>query len=119
MSEGRPGGANADERTEAESAPAVATGAPIEATAAPPPRMQGWHERTFAALRVPNYRRFFVGQGLSAVGSWSRSAAQAWLVHELTGSEAWLGIVSAASLLPIALLAGVAGGVVDRADKRR
>jgi len=29
----------------------------------------GWATRTFAALRVPTYRGFFVGQGLSMVGS--------------------------------------------------
>jgi MFS family permease len=81
--------------------------------------MGGWRARTFAALRHRNYRLFFVGQGLSAVGSWSRSTAQAWLVHELTKSERWLGWVAAASLLPIALLAWLAGAVVDRADKRR
>ncbi len=83
------------------------------------PEGGGWRGRTFAALYNRNYRLFFLGQGLSSVGSWSRSTAQQWLVFLLSGSERELGQVAAFSFLPVALLAGVAGAVVDRVDKRR
>ena len=88
-------------------------------TDAPFPPPEPWARRTFAAFANRNYRLFFAGQGLSMVGSWARSTGQQWLVYDLTGDERWLGVVSALSLLPLALLAGVAGAIVDRVDKRR
>ncbi len=100
------------------------TGGPDDPTAPaepllPPPAAGGtWAGRTFAALRVPAYRGFFIGQGLSMVGSWARSAAQGWLVYDLTGRELDLGITSALSFLPMALLSAAAGAVVDRVDRR-
>jgi MFS family permease len=86
---------------------------------APFPPPEPWARRTFAAFRSPNYRLFFLGQGVSMVGSWARSTAQGWLVYDLTGSKRHLAWVSAASLLPLALLALPAGAVIDRVDKRR
>ncbi len=34
---------------------------------------------TFAALAVPNYRRYIAGQAISLVGTWMQMAAQSWL----------------------------------------
>jgi MFS family permease len=45
--------------------------------------------------------------------------AQRWLVYELTGSEALLGIVNSLNTLPVALLAPFSGAVADRFEKRR
>jgi MFS family permease len=87
-------------------------------TEAPFPPPEPWARRTFAALLDRNYRLFFIGQGLSMVGSWAMSTAQGWLVYDLTGDTRLLGVVGALSLLPLALLAGVAGAVADRVDKR-
>ncbi len=75
--------------------------------------------RTFAALKVRNFRLYFVGQLISVSGSWMQSVAQGWLVLQLTGSSLDLGIAVALQFLPI-LLAGSYGGLVaDRYDKRR
>jgi MFS family permease len=78
-----------------------------------------WAGRTFGALKAPAYRRFYVGQGLSLVGSWARSTALGWLVYDLTGSKALLGTVGLASFLPMAILVPLTGAIADRADKRR
>jgi MFS family permease len=73
----------------------------------------------FRSLRVPNYRRFFLGQVVSLTGTWMQSVGQAWLVLKLTGSGFALGLTVALQFLPM-LLAGPWGGVVaDRFDKRR
>ena len=48
-----------------------------------------------------------------------QGVAQRWLVYELTGSEALLGIVNALTSLPVALLAPFSGAVADRFEKRR
>ena len=53
--------------------------------------MIGVGRGTFAALRTPNYRRYFAGQAVSLVGTWMQTVAQAWLVLELTGSGTALG----------------------------
>jgi MFS family permease len=80
--------------------------------------VSAWAYSTFAALRTPNYRRFFAGQAVSLVGTWMQTVAQAWLVLELTGSGTALGLVAAAQFLPILLLAPYGGLLADRLDKR-
>jgi MFS family permease len=74
---------------------------------------------TFAALSVPNYRRYFAGQSVSLIGTWMQMTAQAWLVLSLTHSSAALGIIVALQTLPVLLLAPYGGVIADRMDKRR
>lgn len=75
--------------------------------------------KTFKALQVRNYRLYFVGQIVSVSGTWMQGVAQSWLVLQLTGSGAALGLVLGAQFLPT-LVAGPVGGVVaDRFSKRR
>jgi MFS family permease len=74
---------------------------------------------TFAALRIRNYRLFFIGQGISLVGTWVRRTAMGWLVYELTGSTVQLGLVMGLALLPMFVLSPWAGAIADRVDKRR
>lgn len=75
--------------------------------------------RTFASLRHPAYRLYFFGQMVSLVGLWMQSAAQSWLVYDLTHSKAFLGIVGIAGSLPIVLLSAWGGILADRFPKRR
>jgi MFS family permease len=75
--------------------------------------------RTFAALANPNYRRWYVGQGISLVGTWMQTIAQGWLVYTLSGSGTELGLVVALQMLPVLFLAPYAGVIADRVDKRR
>jgi MFS family permease len=74
---------------------------------------------TFAALSVPNYRRYYGGQAVSLIGTWMQMTAQAWLVLELTHSSTALGVVVALQTLPVLLLAPYGGVIADRVDKRR
>jgi MFS family permease len=76
-----------------------------------------WRD-TFAALKHPNYRLFFVGQLVSLIGSWMQSTAQGWLVYQLTGSKVLLGTVAAAGSLPMLLLSVWGGSLADRHPKR-
>ncbi|MGH2820115.1 MAG: MFS transporter [Actinomycetota bacterium] len=76
-------------------------------------------ERTFSSLRIRNFRLYFIGQIISMAGTWGQSVAQMWLVYELSGSEAALGLVTALQFSPV-LVAGMWGGVIaDRFDKRK
>lgn len=82
-------------------------------------RMRAVSRRTFASLHTPNYRRYFIGQSISLVGTWMQSVAQSWLVLTLTGSGTALGFVVAMQTLPVLLLGPYGGVVADRIDKRR
>ncbi len=75
--------------------------------------------RTFSSLANPNYRKFFIGQSTSLVGTWMQSTAQSWLVLVLTHSATAIGVVVALQTLPVLLLGPYGGVVADRVDKRR
>jgi MFS family permease len=74
---------------------------------------------TFAALAVPNYRRYAYGQAISLTGTWMQMTAQSWLVLTLTHSSTELGLVVALQTLPVLLLGPYGGVIADRVDKRR
>lgn len=67
----------------------------------------------------PNFRRFWIGQTLSLVGTWMQSMAIGWLALQLSNSAFVVGAVAASSALPILLFSLYAGVVVDRSDKLR
>jgi MFS family permease len=74
---------------------------------------------TFASLKIRNYRLYFIGQGISLVGTWMQGIAQSWLVLTLTKSGTALGLVLAAQFLPVLFLAPYGGVIADRFPKRR
>jgi MFS family permease len=74
---------------------------------------------TFAALAVPNYRRYIAGQAVSLAGTWMQAIAQSWLVLELSHSGTVLGFVVAVQLLPVLVFGAYGGLIADRFDKRR
>ncbi len=82
-------------------------------------RLRRLGRATFSSLSVRNYRLYFFGQGLSLVGTWMQTTAQAWLVLTLTHSSTDLGLIVALQTLPVLLLGPYGGVVADRVDKRR
>jgi MFS family permease len=82
-------------------------------------RVRKWRKVTFAALAVPNYRRYVSGQAISLIGTWMQMTAQAWLVLTLTHSSTALGVIVALQTIPVLLLAPYGGVIADRVDKRR
>ncbi len=77
----------------------------------------GWR-KMFAAFRHRNYRLFFIGQLISLIGNWINSTAEGWLVYQITGSTALLGVVAAASTGPMLFLSTWGGSIADRYPKR-
>jgi MFS family permease len=75
--------------------------------------------RTFASLRVPNYRRYFTGQVISITGNWMQNVAEMWLVVQLTGSGVSVGLTAGLQFLPILLFGAWGGLLADRFPKRR
>jgi MFS family permease len=74
--------------------------------------------KTFSALAHSNFRLFFFGQLISFTGTWMTTTAQGWLVYQLTGSKALLGVVAAAASAPMLFFATWGGWVADRYPKR-
>jgi MFS family permease len=79
----------------------------------------GGLQNLFRALHSTNYRLFFIGQGISVIGTWMQMIAMSWLVYRITGSAFLLGIVGFASQLPIFLLAPFTGVLVDRYNRQK
>ncbi len=86
--------------------------------AAPAGRGFRW-PRSFAALEVRNYRIYVASQLVANTGLWMQRIAQDWLIAQLTGSAAAVGITVACQFLPV-LIFGMFGGLIaDRFSKRR
>ena len=70
-------------------------------------------------LRIPDFRRIYIGQGISLLGSQLTIVAVPYQVYVLTESSAAVGLVSLIQLVP--LLAGslIGGAVADALDRRR
>src|SRR5947209_17928070 len=73
------------------------------------------------ALAHRNYRLFFVGQGISMIGTWMTRVATGWLVFRLSGPDSarLLGLVAFGGQLPSFFLAPVAGVLVDRWNRHQ
>jgi MFS family permease len=71
------------------------------------------------ALRHRNYRLFFAGQGLSLIGTWLTRFAIGYETFELSHSSFQLGLVAFFGQAPTALIAPLAGVLVDRWHRHR
>ncbi len=84
--------------------------------------MFGWFSayraRTFASLKIRNYRLYFIGQGVSISGTWMQTVAQGLLVLQLTGSGTQLGLLTALQSLPVLAFGAMGGVIADRYSKR-
>jgi predicted MFS family arabinose efflux permease len=70
-------------------------------------------------LDIPDFRRLWLGQLASSLGTWLLVVAVPLHVFDLTGSTMATGIAFVAETLPAVLLGPVAGVLVDRLDRRR
>jgi MFS family permease len=73
----------------------------------------------FEAFYESDYRRFWVAQFISNIGSWMQGLAQGWLVYRLTESPFLLGFVAFANSAPSLILMLPAGVLADHLDRRR
>jgi MFS family permease len=74
--------------------------------------------KTFASLKIRNYRLFFMGQAISVAGTWMQTVALGWFVLQLTGSGAQLGGVVAMSFVALLIFGPLGGVIADRFPKR-
>lgn len=79
-----------------------------------PPR---WRD-TFISMRSHNYRLYVISQLLANTSGWMQRIATDWLVLELTGSVAMVGLTVALQFTPILVLGAYGGVISDRYNKR-
>ena len=73
----------------------------------------------FGALAHRNFRLFFIGQGISLIGTWMQNVGEGWLILSLTNSPFYVGLTAALSSIGVLLFSLYAGVIADRTDKRR
>jgi len=74
--------------------------------------------RALAPLSNRPYRTYLGGHAVASTGVWMQNIATDWLVLELTGSPAAVGITMACQFAPVLLLGLHAGMLADRFPKR-
>jgi MFS family permease len=73
----------------------------------------------WAPLREPVYRRLWLAQVVSNLGTWMQTVGAQWVIVSASGSAALVSLVQTASTLPVVLLAAPAGVLADVLDRRR
>jgi MFS family permease len=91
---------------------------PTDSASGPPQGPGRGMRQTFAALKHRNYRLWFFGQMISIFGTWMQATAQGYLVYQLTGSPAYLGVVGFAGGVPSWIFTLYGGVVADRIPRR-
>jgi MFS family permease len=70
------------------------------------------------ALRERNIRRLLAGLAASQAGDWLYNLALLALVYDRTHSSVWVGLTTAARVVPAVVLGPLAGVLADRVDRR-
>ena len=71
------------------------------------------------ALRHQNFRRYYIGQTVSQLGSWMQSTAVMWLAYRLTESTAATGMIGFLAMVPYIFVTPLAGALSDRVSRRK
>ena len=72
----------------------------------------------YAALRVPDYRRYLTGNLLALLGSQMQAVAVGWELYERTHRPLHLGLVGLVQVIPVVALALPAGQIIDWLNRR-
>ncbi len=79
-------------------------------------QVTSWGKRVFVNRNIFN---LWSGQVISQAGDTIYEMAVAWLLLDLTGSNAQTGIIAMSAYLPMLLFGLYSGAIVDRFDRRR
>jgi MFS family permease len=73
----------------------------------------------YAALRLPDFRRYLSGNLLALLGWQMQTVAVGWELYQRTHQALHLGLVGLVQVIPVVALALPAGQLIDRLDRRR
>src|SRR6478735_2515534 len=72
----------------------------------------------YAAMRRPNFRRYWIGNVVSVMGLQMQSVTVIWEIYRRTGNPFDVGLVGLVQVIPVLSLALFAGHVADRMDRK-
>lgn len=73
----------------------------------------------FSALAYPECRRLTIATACTQSAAWALIVLRGALVYKLTESNAWVGFVTMAALLPSLVITPFSGFLADRFDRRK
>jgi len=76
-------------------------------------------ESAWGPLREPLFRTLWLASVVSYVGTWMQNMGTGWLMTSLNPSPMMVGLVQAATTLPVFLVILPAGALADMVDRRR
>ncbi|TDB70522.1 MFS transporter [Micromonospora sp. KC723] len=89
----------------------------------PPEAARGWVARRWAIdlrpLRVPAYRRIWLGNTLAMFGFQLTAIAVPVEMYALTGDSLWVGLLGVAGFAPLLVFGPWGGAAADARDRRR
>ena len=85
----------------------------------PVPGLARAHGSALDPLREPLFRSLWFAAVISYTGTWMQNVGAGWLMTQLTVSPLMVGLVQAASTLPVFLVILPAGALADMVDRRR
>ncbi len=81
--------------------------------------MQDTPVGAYAALRIPNFRRYIIGLFAATLAIQIQGTVVGWQIYELTHDKLALGLIGLAEAFPFIGASLYAGHVADRHDRRR
>jgi predicted MFS family arabinose efflux permease len=72
-----------------------------------------------AAFARPAFRRIWLGNLASNIGTWMQNITLGVLAYQLTGEAWFIGVITFAQLGPMLVVSPVGGALADRVDRRR
>jgi MFS family permease len=72
-----------------------------------------------AALKIRDFRVYWLGALISNTGSWMQNVTVPFVVFQITDSPAWVGIAGFAQFLPAWLMGPLGGAIADRFPRRK
>lgn len=95
----------------------MSTGSSNAEETAHPPEAEPAHD-PYAAMRIPNFRRYWFGNLFAMLGMQMQSVAIGWEIYNRTGSNHALAMVGLIQFLPVLFLALPAGTLADRFNRK-
>jgi len=75
------------------------------------------HGTRFPALRVRNYWLFWIGGLISNNGRWVNQVTSAYVIYQITGSAAWVGVTGFANFIPMLIFNPISGHISDTRER--
>ena len=78
-----------------------------------------WLGRTFASLKIRDFRLLWLGSASEHTGEWMERIAVGWLVLQMTNSPFMVGLTEFMRFVALLIFPFIAGATADRVDRKK